>query len=170
MAGVTGLSWFKTRPSAGPLILGYPEAAGQTFTKTSPVNLDTAGRVKLAIVTEGDSVASLAGFYGVAQSAASGTTDANLRVLIAQPGDIFAVSASASGATRTVIRTDVGLECGWILSTVTGETSKAVLDVSNTGATELVFQIIDTLDAVGTVDGRYLARVSPTSWGTPRAA
>ena len=171
MAGVTAFSWYKTRPSAGPLILGYPEAAAQSATlKGDPVKLDTAGRVLLAVDTEGDSVASLAGFYGFAAQDMSGTTDAIVKILIAQPGDLFAVSASAAGATRTVIRSDVGLQCSWIRSTVTGETTKSVLDVSDTAATVLHFEILDTLDAVGTVDGRYLARVSPTSWGTPRAA
>ncbi len=170
MAGVHAFSWFKTRPSAGPLILGYPEAASETFAKGDPLKLDTAGRVLLAVDTQGDSVASLAGFFGFAGQAASGTTDAIVKVVIAMPGDIYAVSASAAGATRTVIRTDIGLECSWIKSTVTGETTKSVLDTSDVAATVLHFQILDNLDAVGTVDGRYLVRVSPTSYGTPRSA
>ncbi len=170
MAGVTAFSWYKTRPSAGPLILGYPEAAAQSATlKGDPVKLDTAGRVLLAVDTEGETVEDLGGFYGFAAQDMSGTTDAIVKILLAQPGDIFAVSASAAGATRTVIRSDVGLRCSWIRSTVSGETTKSVLDVSDTTAKQLHFEIIDTLDAVGTVDGRYLARVSPTSWGIARA-
>ena len=170
MAGVSAFSWYKTRPSAGPLVIGYPEAASETFSKGDPVKLDTAGRVLLAVDSEGDDVASLGGFYGFAGADASGTTDAIVKVVVAQPGDLFAVSASAAGATRTVIRSDVGLACSWIKSTVTGETAKSVIDVSDVTASRLHFHILDTLDAVGVVDGRYLVRVSPTSWGQPRAA
>lgn len=171
MAGVHAFSWYKTRPSAGPLVIRYPVAAAQSATlKGDPVKLDTAGRVLLAVDTEGDDVASLAGFYGFAAEDFSGTTDTLAKVIVAQPGDIYAVSASAAGATRNVTRSDVGLACSWIRSTVSGETTKSVLDTSDTTASRLHFEIIDTLDAVATVDGRYLARVSSTSWGQARTA
>ena len=170
MAGVQAFSWYKTRPSAGPLVLGYPEAAGETFAKGDPVKLDTAGRVLLAVDSEGSSTPDRAGFFGIAGQAASGTTDAIAKVIIPTPLDVFAVSASAAGATRTVIRSDVGLRCSWIKSTVTGETAKSVLDVSDVTAAQLHWEIIDTLDAVGVVDGRYLARVSSVAWGIARAA
>ena len=169
MAGVYAFSWYKARPSTGPLVLGYPEAAGEAFKKGDPVKLDAAGRVLLAVDTQGNTVPDLAGFYGFAGADASGTTDAIVKIVVVQPTDLFAVSASAAGATRTVIRSDVGLECSWIKSTVSGETDKSVIDVSDTTAKQLHFQILDTLDAVGTVDGRYLVRVSPTSYGIPRA-
>ncbi|KKL57854.1 hypothetical protein LCGC14_2231270 [marine sediment metagenome] len=170
MAGVTAFSWYKTRPSAGPMVIGYPEAAAQSATlKGDPVKLDTAGRVLLAVDTEGSSTPDRAGFFGFAAQDMSGTTDAIARVLIPTPLDLFAVSASAAGATRTVTRSDVGLRCSWIRSTVTDETTKSVLDTSDTTAAQLHFEIIDTLDAVGVVDGRYLARVSSVAWGIARA-
>ncbi len=170
MAGVTAFSWYKARPSTGPLIRRYPEAAAQSATlKGDPVKIDTAGRVLLAVDTEGETVEDLGGFYGFAAEDMSGTTDALVRVNIAMPGDLYAVSASAAGATRTTIRSDVGLRCSWIRSTVTDETTKSVLDVSDVTAKQLHFEIVDLLDAVGVVDGRYLARVSPTSWGIMRA-
>ncbi len=166
---VYAFSWYKARPSTGPLVLGYPEAAGETFVKGDPVKLDAAGRVLLAVDTEGDTVADLGGFFGFADGDASGTTDAEVKIILAQPTDIYAVSASAAGATRTVIRSDVGFQCSWIKSAVSGETTKSVIDVSDNTAKQLHFEILDTLDAVGTVDGRYLVRVSPTSYGIPRA-
>ena len=99
-AGVHAFAWYKARPSTGPVIRNYPETASQTFVKGDPVKLDTAGRVLLAVDTEGDSVASLGGFLGIAAADASGTTDALVKVNVLDPSDLLAVSASAAGATR----------------------------------------------------------------------
>ena len=170
MAGVHAFSWHKTRPSGGPMVIGYPEAAGETFVKGDPVKLDTAGRLLLAVDTEGSGTPDRAGFFGIANQDASGITDAIVRVIIPTPHDFFAVSASAAGATRTVVRADVGLRCSWIKSTITDNTTKSVLDTSDTTAAQLHWEIIDNLDAVGVVNGRYLARVSSVAWGIARAS
>ncbi len=149
MAGVSAIAWYKSAaPSSGPAVRRYPETAGQTFVKGDPVKLDSAGRVLLAVDTE-------TGPWGIANAAASGTTDALVSITLLQATDIYSASASAAGATRTVTRSDVGLQCAWIKSTVSGETTKSVLDTSDNGTSDS-FVIIDNLDAVGTVDGRYL--------------
>ncbi len=152
---VFAFEWVRSaHPSSGPQVANYPETAGQTFAKGDPVKLDTAGRVLLAVDTEGP------GVFGIANAAASGTTDAALSVTLLTLGDILSASASAAGATRTVVRTDVGLQCSWIKSTVTGETAKSVLDTSDT--TTPTFEILDNKDAVGVVDGRYYCRMIAT--------
>ena len=126
MAGVSAIAWYKpANPSGGPNIRRYPETAGQTVSKGHPVVLDSAGRVKLAVDTE-------TGPFGIAAADFSGTTDALLPVTIITQGDLWIASGSAAGATRTVARTDVGLKVSWILSTITDNTTKAVLDFSDT--------------------------------------
>ena len=155
MAGVHALAWYKpANPSTGPQVRRYPETASQAFFKGDPVKLDTAGRVLIALDTEGP------GVLGIANGDASGTTDALVGVTLLTLGDIVSASASAAGATRTVTRSDVGLQCSWIKSSVSGETDKSVLDASDT--TTPTWEIIDVLDPVGTVDGRYLARLIAT--------
>ncbi len=164
MAGVSAIAWYRpANPSGGPNIRRYPETAGQTVSKGHPVVLDSAGRVKLAVDTE-------TGPFGIAAADFSGTTDALLRVNILNHGDIYSASGSAAGATRTTIRTDVGAKVSWILSSVSGETTKAVLDFSDTtgdaGNVGPVFEVIDLLDAVGVVDGRYLFRLGNGDWNS----
>lgn len=152
---VYAFRWVRSaHPSSGPNVIHYPEAASQTFKKGDPVKLDTAGRVLLAVDTES------AGVFGLADADASGTTDATVPIVVLSIGDIVSASGSAAGATRDVIRTDVGLQCSYIKSTVTGETAKTVLDISDT--TTPTWEILDNKDAVGTTDGRYYARMIAT--------
>ena len=154
-AGVHALAWHKpANPSVGPQVRRYPEAASETFVKGDPVKLDTAGRVLLAVDTEGP------GVFGLANADASGTTDALVSITVLTLGDLVSASGSAAGATRTVIRTDVGLQVSWIKSTITGQTTKSVLDISD--VTTPTWEIIDVLDDVGVVDGRYVARMIAT--------
>ena len=164
MAGVYAIAWLKpANPSSGPQVRRYPETAGQTVAKGHPVVLDGAGRVKLAVDTE-------TGPFGIANADFSGTTDALLPVTIITQGDLWIASGSAAGATRTVARTDVGLKVSWILSTITDNTTKAVLDFSDTtgdaGNMGPVFEVIDVYDAVGTVDGRYVFRIGAGDWNS----
>ena len=167
-AGVHAIAWLKpANPSSGPQVRRYPETAAQTVAKGHPVVLDTAGRVKLAVDTE-------TGPFGIVNATFSGTTDALIGVTVITRGDLFTASGSAGGATRTVIRTDVGLKCSWILSSVSGETTKAVLDISDTtgdsGNLGPPFEIIDIYDPVGTVDGRYVFRLGAADWNSVRGA
>jgi hypothetical protein len=148
---VYALAWHKpANPSSGPQVRRYPEAATQTFVKGDPVKIDSAGRVLLAVDTE-------TGPFGIANGDASGTTDALVSVTVLTLGDILSASGSAAGATRTVTRSDVGLRCSWIKSSISGETTKSVIDVNDT--TTPAWEILDNLDAVGVTDGRYLVRL-----------
>jgi len=143
------IAWVKTgKPSSGPFVRNYPEKATQTFKKGDPVILDTAGRIGAAADT--------GSVFGVAAQDASGTTDTPIRVIIVGHEDIFRASASAAGATRTVTRNDVGLQCSYIKSTISGQTNVMTLDTSDT--TTPACEIIDVRDAVGTVDGEYYFR------------
>lgn len=142
-------AWVKTgKPSSGPFVRRYPEKATQSFVKGDPVILDTAGRVGAAADT--------GSVFGVALEDASGTTDTLIRVLIVGHEDVFRASASAAGATRTVTRSDVGLRCSYIKSTISGQTAVMTLDTSDT--TTPSCEILDVRDAVGTVDGEYYFR------------
>jgi hypothetical protein len=143
------IEWVKTgKPSSGPFVRRYPEKATQTFVKGDPVILDTAGRVGAAADT--------GNVFGVALQDASGTTDTLLRILIVGHEDVFRASASAAGATRTVTRSDVGLRCSYIKSTISGQTAVMTLDTSD--ITTPSVEILDVRDAVGTVDGEYYFR------------
>jgi hypothetical protein len=145
------MAWLRSMsPSSGPSVRYYPEAASQSFKKGDPVKLNTSGQVLLAVDTE-------SGPWAIANADASGTTNAEVGVTLMTVGDVFVASASAAGATRTVTQSDVGLQCSWIKSTVTGETDKSVLDQADT--TTPSFEIVDTYDDVGTVDGRYEFRI-----------
>ena len=133
------------KPSSGNLPFSYPEAAAQSFKRGDPVKLNTSGQVLIAVDTEGS--------LGIAKEDASGTTNNVVQVILHDFKDLYSASGSAAGATRTVTQSDVGLRCSYIKSTVTGETDKTVIDVSDTQSDVLV--IVGVKDAVGTVDGRY---------------
>ncbi len=165
---VYAMAWLKpANPSNGPQVRSYPEVAGQTVSKGHPVTIDANGRVELGVESQ-------TGFFGLALADFSGTTDALLRVNIVTQSDLFIASGSAAGATRTVIRTDVGAKISWILSTITDNTTKAVLDFSNTtgdaGNLGPPVEVIDIYDPVGTVDGRYVFRVGQGDWNSVRGA
>lgn len=165
---VHAISWLKpANPSSGPQVRRYPEAAAQTVSKGHPVVLDSAGRVKLAVDTE-------TGPFGILLEDFSGTTDNLVRVAVITQGDLWIASGSAAGATRDVIRTDVGAKVSWILSSVSGETTKAVLDFSDTtgdaGNLGPAFEVLDIYDPVGTTDGRYVFRIGNGDWNSVRGA
>ncbi len=144
------IAWVKTgKPSSGPFVRNYPEKAAMSAVKKGdPVILDTAGRV--------GSAADTGNVYGIAQEDFSGTTDDSRRILIAGHEDIFRASASAAGATRTVTRSDVGLRCSYIKSTISGQTDVMTIDTSDTSTPSI--EILDVRDDVGVVDGEYYFR------------
>jgi hypothetical protein len=132
----------------------YPEAAAQTFKKKDFVNT-ASGQVKLAVDTE-------SGNFGLALEDASGTTDALVEILLINSSMIFSGTLSAAGAaTATVQATHVGLQCSWIKSTVTGETTKTVVDASDTTTPSLEIILLDPRDPVGDTNGRVYFRVLP---------
>ena len=146
---VYAMAWAKSgKPSSGPLVLTYPEDASQTFAVGDPVKLDTAGQVLLAVDTEGS--------HGIAKRAASGVENTDIQVTLHNPDDLYTASASEAGATHTLAQSDVGLRCSYIKSTVTGETTKTVVDLSDTQAD--VLEVVGLKDPVGTVDGRVYFR------------
>ena len=146
---VYAMTWAKSgKPSSGPLVLTYPEAAAQTFAKGDPVKLSAGGKVQLAVDTEGS--------LGIAERAASGTEDTDIRVTLHNYDDLYTASLSAAGATATLTQADVGTRCSYIKSTQSGETTKTVVDKSDAQTDVLV--IVGLKDAVGTVDGRVYFR------------
>ena len=147
---VHAFAWHKpANPSSGPQVRRYPITA-VAVVKGDPAKINSAGRALLAVDTE-------TGPFALFNAAGVATLDTLVSVNILTLGDLVTASASAAGATRTVTRSDVGLRCSWIKSTVSGETAKSVLDTSDT--TTPAWEIVDVYDAVGTVDGRYIARL-----------
>jgi hypothetical protein len=146
---VYAITWTKSgKPSSGPLVLTYPEAAAQTFKKGDPVKVNAGGQVLLGVDTEGS--------LGIAERDASGVTNTDIRVTLHNYDDLYTASLSAAGATATLAQADVGTRCSYIKSTITGETAKTVVDKSDAQTDVLV--IVGLKDPVGTVDGRVYFR------------
>jgi len=134
----------------------YPEdtnMSANTFRKNYPVKLTTSGTLEDATVTENH--------FGLALKASSGTANTLLPVLKFTREMEFTASQSNAGATQASAQTMVGLQCGWILSTITGHTTKITIDTNNTS--NKVFEIVrlDPRDPAGTTDGRVIVRVVP---------
>lgn len=132
-------------------VYSYPEAASQSFKVGDPVKLNSSGQVLLGVDTE-------SGIFGIAWEDASGTTDNEVLILVLNADMIFSVSQSNAGAAQASAQSQVGLQCSWIKSTVSGETTKSVIDTADT--TTPAFEIIglDSRDAVGDTNGRVLVR------------
>lgn len=147
---VYAMRWAKPgRPSSGPDYGYFPKKASETFKRGDPVKLDTNGEVLLAVDTEGS--------VGIADAdAADFATAALVPVILHNIDDWYVASISAAGATATSAQTDVGLRCSYIKSTITGETTKTVVDRSDTQAD--VLHVIGLYDPAATVDGRVYFR------------
>ena len=152
MAGpgfVQELTWVRTlNPSSGNGVLPYPEAASQSFVKGDPVVLNASGQVQLAVDT--------GNHFGIAAEDASGVTNTVLRVIVLGFVDIVRVSQSNAGAAQNSAQTQVGLRCSYIKSSVTGQTTKTVLDTADTGNAN--FEIMGLRDPAGTENGEVYAR------------
>jgi hypothetical protein len=152
---VYAMAWAKSgKPSSGPLVLRYPEDASETFKKGDPVKLGTDGQLTIAVDTEGS--------LGIAEQNASGTENTEIRVTVHNFDDLYTASLSEAGATHTLAQSDVGLRCSYIKSTISGETTKTVVDASDTQSDVLV--IVGLKDPVGTVDGRVYFKWLPTQF------
>lgn len=147
---VYAMRWAKPgRPSSGPNVEFYPMKSGETFKRGDPVMLDTNGQLLIAVDTGGS--------IGIADDdAANYSALDNVPVILHNTDDYYTASLSAAGATHTLAQTDVGLRCSYIKSTISGETTKTVVDASDTQAD--VLEIVGLRDAVGTVDGRVYFR------------
>ena len=119
---VQEFAWVKSaHPSSGPQTYRYPEAAAQTFVKGDPVKLDTAGRVLLAVDTEGP------GIFGIANGDASGVTDALVSVHIITLGDVLRDTRSITdGPIRKWWITTVGMDLLHVTSMTFHSSSKLV--------------------------------------------
>lgn len=152
---VQEFAWVKSaHPSSGPQVIRYPEAAAQTFVKGDPVKIDTAGRVLLAVDTEGPGIA------GIADEDATGTTDNRIKVTLTLLGDVLRASQSNAGAAQDSAQTQVGLQCSWIKSSVSGQTTKSVLDTADT--TTPTFEIIELRDDAAVENGEVYCRMIAT--------
>jgi hypothetical protein len=153
MASVYGLELTRGDEYDFGNVFEFPEKATQTFIKYDPVKLTTSGTVEDALVSESH--------FGIALADASGTTNALVPVLLLNREMYFVASQSNAGATQVTAQTMVGLQCGWIKSTITDHTTKITIDTNNTS--NLIFEIValDPRDAVGAADGRVIVRVVP---------
>ena len=133
-------------------VFGLPEKASQTFVRGDWVKTDTNGQVSLAVDTE-------SGLYGLAMADASGTTDDLVDILLVDATMLFVASQSNAGAAQVTVQTQVGLQCSWIKSTVTGETTKTVVDTADTTTPDLEILYLDTRDAVGDSNGRVVFKI-----------
>ena len=133
-------------------VFSYPEAASQSFKTGDPVKLNTSGQVLLAVDTED-------GIWGIAWEDATGTTANMVLILVLTPAMVFAVSQSNAGAAQASAQTQVGLQCSYIKSTVTDETTKTVLDTADTTTPTFEIIYLDGRDPVGDSNGRVLCRV-----------
>lgn len=136
------------------LVFSYPEEASQTFKLKAPVLFDaTSGEIEIAVDT---------GFhFGLALEAASGTTGTLIDVLISTSIQVVAGTLSDAGATVITAVTDVGREYSYILSTVTGETAKTVVDQADTTTPSCLIIALDPRDPTGDNNGRVLFMWNP---------
>lgn len=134
-------------------VYAYPVKASETFKKGNPVELDTNGQVLAATPS--------ANIWGIAWQDAPATALAPCLVLVITPSMVFSASQSNDGAAQVTAQTQVGLACSWKLSSVTGSTTKAVVDTNNTTTPEFTIIALDARDALGDTNGRVLVRVNP---------
>ena len=147
---VQEMTWGRTAaPPSGNHVIRYPEAAAQTFVKGDPVVLNVSGQVLLAVDT--------GNIHGIADEDASGTTDNRVKVIVINPDtDVYVASQSNAGAEQNSAQTQVGLQCSFIKSTVTGQTTKTVLDTADVG--NLNCEILELKDPAGTPNGEVYFR------------
>lgn len=135
-------------------VFSYKEDASMTFKKKDPVVLeDGSGQVENA--TEAN------GFFGLALENASGVENTDILVLVVNPNMIFSVSVSNNGAAQATALTQVGRRYSYVKSSVTGETTKTVLDISDTTNDNWEVIGLDPRDPAGDINGRVLVRAVP---------
>ena len=178
---VFAFTW-KQGPSDNPLVLSPPgdlvieEPASSTWLAGTPllVDLSDSGSTKVTFKTSDADLSDLAPFIAATDGVNSGSAidytqpgiNAASLPYINRPGDIWSVTLSSSGANLATSGDHLGQICGWIFSTETSETTKAVLDLAQT--TDAHWQIVgfDDRDDIGTSGGRVLAMYLPGLAGT----
>ena len=136
-------------------VVNYPEdtnMSANTFRKMSLVKLTSSGTIE--DVTDAET-----SVLGWALSPSTGTANTSIPVLLANYDIELVASQSTAGATQVTVQTQVGLKCSWILSTITGHTTKTVIDTADTSTPQYEIIKLDTRDAVGTADGRVIVRL-----------
>jgi len=127
----------------GPYVVNHlPEAASQSF-KAGDLVILTSGKV--AIVTSDQTV------YGVALKDASGTTGADVPVLVIQPDQIFLAQADTTTAA-----THVGGKYGLNIGTA-GSMS---VDIGDTSTTTVRIEKLDPRDGAK-ANGRVYVKFDP---------
>lgn len=131
-------------------VRSYPVKASETFKKGDPVILDTNGQV-LAAPDNGNLI-------GIALQDAPSTALAATRVLVVSDDMLFSASQSNAGATQNSAQTQVGLQCSYIKSTITGHTAKMTVDTADTTTPSIEIIDLDPRDPAATADGRVIFR------------
>lgn len=159
---VFALEWKAAGPRPMPSYASFggeltvKEAASQAHKKGYPLSVDLSGSATTVLELkkgEANEVPLwLASIDGANTAAAAALASMPLQV---RPGDIFSASLSTAGAATATTVDHIGDLCGWIASTVSGETEKAVFDLS--GTVYFIIVGFDDRDAVGTSGGRMLA-------------
>lgn len=123
-----------------PIVMHFPEAAGQSFALGELVFLSSG---KVTIYAGGGVI------LGIALTAASGTADTDIAVLIATADTVFRTNKTGTDTTAVA---DVGKSFGF-----TATSAKWHLDESKVGANARALVVgLDTRDAVGDIAGREL--------------
>ena len=174
---VYSFTWVKG-PSDNPEVLGYTddliieEAASQDHKAGSPlvVDLSASGSTKVQLKKSDADLSDLPIFIaatdGLNASAAIDLTQPGVNAAslpyINRPGDIWSVTLSSAGANLATDGVHLGQIAGWILSTESGETTKAVLDLAQVTDAYWVIVGFDDRDDIGTSGGRVLAMYQPS--------
>lgn len=153
---VYGINWVKRLGGGVPEVVNMPEASSQTFKAGQIVVHDTSEEgVKLA------SVGTVA-MAGIALADASGTTGADVPVLVPTTADVFTATISTAGANAAAAhdQDNVNRLLGWLASTESGQTAKITINESNgtnhwVKTTELY---TDGNEPAGTAGGRIYFR------------
>jgi hypothetical protein len=178
---VHAFEW-KKGPSDNPEVVSFcddlviEEAASEAFLKGTPLVVDLSGSGTNTVQFKtSDADLSDLPLIIAATDAVTGSSDVDLTQpgtnaaslpYINRPGDIWSVTLSSSGANLATSGDHFGQICGWIFSTESGETKKAVLDLAQTTDAHWVIVGFDDRDAMGTSGGRVLAMYQPGMAGT----
>jgi hypothetical protein len=131
-------------------IFNFPEAASQTFKKGQAIYL-SSGKVA-ACATDAVLIA------GFACQDASGITDTEIAVAIAQPGTLFEMNIyHSTPASAITAVTDVGTRYGLYVSG-----NKSYVDKEDLVNLRFVVVALSPKDTVGDTYGRVLAEVGKT--------
>ena len=129
----------KTFHGGPPIVVNFPEGAGQSFKRGEFVKL-SAGKVVLAANTDTQ-------FLGIALADASGVTDTNVQVALATADTVFAANLTTSQVTAV---TDVAKSYGFTIVSAKWHLNNTVFGAN---ARALIVDF-DGRDTIGDTQGR----------------